>query len=140
MSVFAKDAPARTEPRLSTPAAEAVLSIIAAGMKITGDVETSGMIKIDGEIDGSITGARQVLLGRGGTVRGNVAAGEVVIAGNVDGSVSAMERLELQASAAITGDISTRSIIVVEGAKINGLVRMGDPAAMAAEPLRIARA
>lgn len=140
MAMFSKEPGARPEPRPTGAPVEAALSIIAAGMKITGDVDTSGVLKVDGEINGSITGARQVLLGRGGTVRGNVAGGEVVVGGHVEGSVSAAERLELQATATITGDIETRSIIVLEGARINGLVRMTDAAASRVQPLRIERA
>ena len=141
MAMFSKEVPnPRPETRTPTAPVEAALSIVSAGMKITGDVETSGVLKVDGEINGSITGARQVLLGRGGAVRGNVAAGEVVVGGHVDGSVAATERLELQQTAMITGDIETRSIIVLEGARINGFVRMTDAVAVRAEPLRIARA
>lgn len=105
---------------------EASLSIIAAGMRITGDVETTGTLKIDGRIDGSVTGARQLLLGRGGAIHGNVHAGEVVIGGVVDGAVTADERLELQGTAVVNGDIDTRSILVLEGARINGSVRMNE--------------
>jgi cytoskeletal protein CcmA (bactofilin family) len=139
MAMFSKDAQARGETRPPGTPVEAALSIIAAGMKVTGDVDTSGVIKVDGEINGSITGARQVLLGRGGVVRGNVAGGEVVIGGSVEGSVSAAERLELQSTASVKGDIDTRSIVVVEGARINGLVRMSDTAVPRTEPLRLAR-
>lgn len=138
MSMFGKDNPQRTESRSAS--AEAALSIISAGMRITGDVETPGVLKVDGEINGSITGARQVLLGVGGTVRGNVAGGEVVIGGAVEGSVAAADRLELQSTATVTGDIETKSIVVVEGARINGQVRMSSGSAARAEPLRIARA
>jgi cytoskeletal protein CcmA (bactofilin family) len=137
--MFNKDASQRPEPRQGGSAVEAVLSIVATGMTITGDVQTAGVLKVDGEIHGSITGARQVLLGRGGVVRGNVSAGEVVVGGTVDGSVSAQERLELQTSAVVSGDIETRSIVVIEGARINGTVRMSDAAASRQEPLRLAR-
>jgi cytoskeletal protein CcmA (bactofilin family) len=140
MAMFSKEGSAKPEARPASPPVEAALSIIASGMRITGDVETSGVVKVDGEITGSIIGARQVLLGRGGTVRGNIGAGEVVVGGTVEGSVVARERLELQASAAIDGDIETRSIVVVEGARINGRVRMTDAANHVVEPLRIARA
>jgi cytoskeletal protein CcmA (bactofilin family) len=44
----------------------------------------------------------------------------------VDGSISADERLELQGSAIVNGDIDTKSIVVLEGARINGTVRMKD--------------
>lgn len=103
---------------------EAALSILAAGLRITGDIETTGTLKIDGRIDGSIVGARQLMLGRNGVVHGNVQAGEVVIGGLVDGSIVANERLELQNSAVVNGDIDTKSIVVLEGARINGAVRM----------------
>jgi cytoskeletal protein CcmA (bactofilin family) len=105
-------------------AAEAALSIIASGMRITGDIETSGTLKIDGRVDGSVIGARQVMLGRNGAIKGNVHAGEVVLGGQVDGSIVADERLELQGSAVVNGDIETKSIVVLEGARINGAVRM----------------
>ena len=137
--MFNKEAGSRPDPRPAGAPVEAALSIVAAGMKITGDVDTSGVLKVDGEINGSITGARQVLLGRGGTVRGNVVAGEVVVGGHVEGAVSATERLELQVTATINGDIETRSIVVLEGARINGVVRMTDAGAARVEPLRIAR-
>lgn len=137
--MFSKEAPTRTESRAPGSAVEAVLSIVAPGMIITGDVQTAGVLKVDGEINGSIIGARQVLLGRSGVVRGNVSAGEVVVGGSVDGSVSAQDRLELQSTASITGDIDTRSIVVIEGARINGMVRMSDGVAARQEPLRLAR-
>ena len=141
MPMFNKEAPpARGETRAQQPA-EAALSIIASGMKIVGDIETSGVLKIDGQVNGSVTGARQVLLGRGGAVHGNVFADEVVLAGVVNGSVVAAGRLELQATASINGDIETRSIIVLEGARINGGVRMADALGAqrtSPEPLRIA--
>ena len=143
MTMFGKEerAPARPEPRNSS-VAEAPMSIISSGMKITGDLECAGVVKVDGRIDGSVTGARQVLLGRGGAVHGNVIADEVVIGGVVDGAILAAERLELQGTAVVNGDIETKSIIVLEGARINGVVRMSDSSAMSRsgrpEPLRIA--
>jgi cytoskeletal protein CcmA (bactofilin family) len=106
--------------------AEASLSIIAAGMRITGDIETTGTLKIDGRIEGSVAGARQLMLGRSGAIHGNVHAGEVVIGGAVHGAITADERLELQGSAVVDGDIETKSIVVLEGARINGAVRMQD--------------
>jgi len=123
--MFGKDGAPRTEARAAN-SAEAVLSIISGGMKIVGDIESNGIVKVDGTIEGSVTGARQVLLGRGGAIRGNVIAGEAVIAGIVNGSIVVTDRLELQSSAVINGDIETKSIVVLEGARINGTVRMSD--------------
>jgi cytoskeletal protein CcmA (bactofilin family) len=142
MTIFGKDAGAQRTERRDTPLAEAPMSIISSGMRITGDLECAGVVKVDGRVDGSVTGARQVLLGRGGAVHGNVIADEVVVGGVVDGGIHAAERLELQGTAVVNGDIETKSIVVLEGAKINGVVRMSDAVATSRpgrpEPLRIA--
>ena len=46
------------DPARAIPAqAEAVLSIIAAGMHVVGDIDGPGLIKVEGRVDGSITGA-----------------------------------------------------------------------------------
>lgn len=121
MALLRKDSD-KVDARGGAP--EAALSIFAAGMRIIGDVETNGTIKIDGRIEGSVLGARQVMLGHHGAIHGNLHAGEVVIGGLVDGAIVANERLELQASAVVNGDIETKSIVVLEGARINGAVRM----------------
>jgi cytoskeletal protein CcmA (bactofilin family) len=105
---------------------DAVLSIIAAGMHFVGDLEGPGLIKIDGRIEGSISGARQIIVGREGAVRGNVHATEVILAGTVDGTVIGSERVELQGTATLNGDLHTRLIVVNEGARINGTVRMSE--------------
>lgn len=114
-------------PRVEPPNNyEGTVSVIGAGLKITGDVESSGVIKVEGTVEGNIRGARQLFLGKGGTIRGDLHASEIVLAGTVVGTVSATDRCEIQGSSAVHGDIYTKSIVVLEGAVINGTVRMGD--------------
>lgn len=103
---------------------ENTLSIISVGTTVTGDIESAGVLKIEGRVDGSVRRARQVMLAKEGSIHGDVTANEVVVGGLIDGSVVAAERLELQSSAVVNGDISTRSIVVMEGARINGGVKM----------------
>jgi len=125
MAMFNKESPEKPEPKSGAPA-EAALSIIAFGMKVLGDIETSGVIKIEGMIEGTIRGARQVLVGRQGEIKGDVHAREVVVGGKVDGTITASERVEIQGTSAVNGDIYTKSIIVLEGGRINGSVRMDE--------------
>jgi cytoskeletal protein CcmA (bactofilin family) len=126
MSIFNKPVPERPPTRLDPAPAEAGPSVIASGMKVTGDVETNGVVKVEGTVEGSIRGARQLLLGRTGAVHGDIQAQEVVIAGRIVGTVTATERVEVQSTSNIEGDIHTRTIVVLEGGVINGSVRMGD--------------
>jgi cytoskeletal protein CcmA (bactofilin family) len=102
------------------------LSIIAAGTTIAGNIETEGVIKIEGRVEGSIRAARQVLVGRQGEVQGDIHTREAVIGGKVQGTIVATERLEVQGTSVIVGDIDTRAIAVIEGGKINGTVRISD--------------
>ena len=76
MAMFAKDGKAPVEARAA--ASDALLTIIAAGVHLVGDLEGPGLIKIDGSVEGSISGPRQVILGRDANVQGNVHAAEVV--------------------------------------------------------------
>ena len=125
MAIFAKDGSERSDRRpSSTAAGDTPLSIIAAGMVVTGDLESNGVIKVEGRIEGSIRNARQVLLGRQGEIKGDIHAYEAVIGGKVEGLVQTIDRVEVQGTATITGDINTKTIIVLEGAHINGQVRM----------------
>jgi cytoskeletal protein CcmA (bactofilin family) len=93
-------------------------------MKIVGDVETSGILKIEGTVQGSIRGARQVQVGRTGVIQGDVQAEEIILGGKVVGTVTATERVEIQNNSTIEGDVHTRSIVVFEGGLLNGNVRM----------------
>jgi cytoskeletal protein CcmA (bactofilin family) len=127
MAMFTKDSPEKPEAK-GAATAEAALSIIAFGMKVLGDIETSGVVKIEGSVEGTIRGARQVLVGRQGEVKGDVHAREVVVGGKIDGTITASERVEIQGTSAVNGDIYTKSIIVLEGGRINGSVRMDDGA------------
>ena len=110
---------------------ETAMSVIAQGMRIVGDIECAGVLKIEGVVEGTIRGPRQLLLGRQGEVKGDVHAREVVLGGRVQGTVIADERIEIQGTALVTGDVHTKSIVVLEGGKINGAVRMDDNVAAA---------
>ncbi|MDH4045993.1 MAG: polymer-forming cytoskeletal protein [Gemmatimonadota bacterium] len=123
MAIFGKDdAPGRGTTR--SGGNETTLSIISAGTTVTGDIECGGVLKVEGQILGGVLRARQVMLAKEGTIRGDVTAHEVVVGGVIDGGVTAAERLELQTTAVVNGDIVTKSIVVMEGARINGGVKM----------------
>jgi cytoskeletal protein CcmA (bactofilin family) len=128
MAIFTKPTTEKVPMRTDSPPPEAGLSVIAAGMKIVGDVESTGVVKIEGMVEGAIRGARQLILGRQGTVHGDIRAHEVVIGGVVVGTIVADERVEIQGTSSVQGDIHTKTIVVLEGGVINGAVRMGEDA------------
>lgn len=131
MGMFSKPSAAAGAMKGGSAHGEGSLSIIAAGLTITGDLETDGVVKIEGKVEGAIRAGRQVLIGRQGEVRGDITTREAVIGGAVFGTITASERLEVQATSTVTGDIHTKAIAVIEGGKINGMVRIADAGAPA---------
>ncbi len=125
MAIFGKD-DAGTTKGARPSSGETTLSIVSAGTTITGDVECSGILKVEGRIDGSVKRARQVMVAKEAAIHGDVVAQEVVVGGLIDGNVTAGDRLELQTTAVVNGEITTKSIIVMEGARINGGVKMSE--------------
>jgi len=128
MAIFNKPAPDRPATRLDAAPSDSSMSVIGNGMRVIGDIESSGVIKVEGSIEGSVRGARQLLLGRSGTIHGDIYAVDAVLGGAVVGTVIASERVEIQGTSSVEGDIHTKSMVVFEGGMINGAVRMGDQA------------
>ena len=110
-------------------APEAVISIIGPGMKIVGNCETDGTIRVEGTVEGAVHAGKAVVIGKQGIVRGDVFTQDAVISGRVEGKVVAASRLELQATCHIEGEIETRRMQLEEGAVLNGSVQMGEQAA-----------
>lgn len=127
MSIFNKAPGDRPTSRAEAgPAPEGAMSVIGAGMRIVGDVESTGVIKVEGVVEGAVRTTRQLLLGRSGEIHGDITAADAVLGGKVVGTVNTSERVEIQGTAAVEGDIHTRSIVVLEGGTINGAVHMGE--------------
>jgi cytoskeletal protein CcmA (bactofilin family) len=115
-------------------ARESVISIIGPGMKVVGDCETEGTLRIEGTVEGSVRAGKAVVIGKDGVVEGDIATQDAVIGGRVSGIVIAESRLELQATCVIDGEIRARRIKLDEGGKVNGKVQTGEvtmPAARA---------
>jgi cytoskeletal protein CcmA (bactofilin family) len=124
MGFFEKPAPPATGERRRPRDPQGGLSIVAKDMSIAGDLHAEGVIRIEGRVVGNVQAGDQVLLAEGGVVEGDVSAREVVIGGQVHGGVSGQERVELQASGLVQGDIATRRLLIQEGGRVNGSVRM----------------
>lgn len=106
-------------------------SIIASDMTVIGDLETEGVVRVEGRVKGAVRVGAQVLVAAGAVIEGDLHTQEAVIAGQVSGGIHATERVELQATAVVAGDILTPRISIVEGAKVSGEVKMDVSAASA---------
>jgi cytoskeletal protein CcmA (bactofilin family) len=108
------------------PANEGVISIIGAGMRVVGNCDTEGTIRVEGTVEGTIRAGKAVVIGKDGRVVGDVYTQDAIIGGAVTGTVVAESRLELQATCVIEGEIHARRIKLDEGGRVNGEIRTGE--------------
>lgn len=100
------------------------VSIVAAGMRITGTLETEGFLRVEGKVEGDLRAAGQVLVSPGGLVEGDIHSRQAIVAGEVRGQIIAGESVDLKSGCMVVGDITTPRITVEEGGAVNGQLKM----------------
>jgi cytoskeletal protein CcmA (bactofilin family) len=117
---------------------EQVISIIGPGMRILGDCDTEGAVRIEGVVQGNIRAGKAVVVGKDGTVEGDIFTQDAVISGTVKGTLRAESRLEIQSTSQITGEVLAGRMQLEEGAMLNGSVHLGKGvAAEAPSPIEL---
>lgn len=81
-------------------------------------VQVNGVLKGDALVEAS------VVVGQGGQVQGNISAAFVLVAGTIAGNVEASEQLHVTKTAVINGDVACASMIIDDGAVLNGTCKM----------------
>lgn len=122
------ETPMAKDKQNGSAVAEGAISIVGPGMRVVGNLETDGTVRIEGAVEGSVQAGKAVVVGKDGVVDGDVRTQDAVIAGRVVGTVVAESRLELQATSRIEGEVFARKLQLEEGAVLNGSVQMGDGA------------
>jgi len=97
------------------------VSVISKALKITGQLESTEDIQIEGEVDGDVR-ANSVSVGPNAKVKGTVRGEQVNIAGSVDGKIEA-KKVVLARTARMSGDVIHQDITIESGAFIDGHCR-----------------
>ncbi len=99
-------------------------SVVSAECYFQGTLSVQGSLRVDGKLEGSVDNARQVIVGEGGKIIGDVTGQTVVCGGDIEGNVCA-EMVEVLAKASVKGDIRAQKMIVEEGGRIEGMCKIG---------------
>jgi cytoskeletal protein CcmA (bactofilin family) len=99
-------------------------SVIGADLVITGSLQSSGEVTIEGEIQGDIQ-CGTLVVGEQARVQGNVVADDIVIRGRVEGTVRG-NRVALQSTSHVEGDVYHRMLAIEQGAFFEGKSRRSD--------------
>ncbi len=93
-------------------------TIIARDLTINGEINGAGLIEIEGNIKGKISG-NSVILRENGVIEGEVFAESLSIRGNFQGKIKA-KNINISSKAKVGGEIEYETLSVEDGACIDG--------------------
>jgi len=99
-------------------------TIVGPGTSVSGDIESRGFTRVDGNVLGDIKASGRVVIGERARMKSNVSGTFITVGGVVFGNVLASERLIILSTGLVMGDIITRRIEADEGCLIHGRVRV----------------
>ncbi len=111
------------------------LNMISEGTKLKGTINSQNDIRIAGQIDGEIVSKGKLIITSSGKLHGDAKVADADIAGTIEGTIRVTGKLNLRQTAIVNGDIFTKTLIVEEGAQINGACNMGEEEKMASKTI-----
>lgn len=112
-----------TQANESSPATST--TIIGAGTIITGNMECTGDIRIDGTLKGNLQANAKIIVGASGLVDGDINGKQADVMGKVVGVIKVSEMLYLHEKGAVHGDIYAAQLKIDPSASFNGQSHMG---------------
>lgn len=103
-------------------------TVVGPSVKIQGELNSEGNIKIEGEVAGKVQTSQSVFVMPGAKIAADVLAGNAVVGGEVRGNIKVSGHLILQSTSRISGDISCQILRVEDGAQFSGKCSMGTQA------------
>lgn len=121
--MFSKSNPSPKE-EMSIPSSavsSSTFSVIGADVTVSGDIDATVDLHIDGKVEGDI---RCAILIQGGNsvIKGSISAEQARIAGTVEGAIIAKE-LIVEASAQVQGDVTYEKLSIAPGGHVEGNFR-----------------
>lgn len=117
-------APEPPSHRPSWQTADATTSIIASNAYWNGTLQSEGSLHIHGRAEGELFAVNDLFIAEGAKVDAEIIAENVVVAGVVRGRIEARTRLEVLAEGHVAGDIKAKKLVIHEGARLAGQLRM----------------
>ncbi|HOO98897.1 MAG TPA: polymer-forming cytoskeletal protein [Bacteroidales bacterium] len=102
------------------------INLINTGTEITGDVKSTGDIRIDGTLTGNLNTKGKIVIGPSGRINGEVTCKNSEVSGTVEGKLIVTQLLILKASSKIFGDIVTSKLSIEPGAIFSGNCKMSE--------------
>lgn len=97
---------------------------IAQGTTLTGNINSEGSFRVEGEVNGNLDIKGKVVIGETGQINGEVICENADIEGSFEGKLKVKVCLTLKSTAKISGDVITDQLVVDAGASFNATCQM----------------
>lgn len=101
-----------------------VTNHIGVGTQVEGNIISTGDIRIDGQLKGNLETKGKLVLGKTGSVEGEIKCKNSVVEGKIQGKIFVAELLSLKATSKIYGDITTNKLAIEPEAQFTGNCNM----------------
>jgi cytoskeletal protein CcmA (bactofilin family) len=117
--------PSSTLPDLS--------SVVSTGSSWQGSLKVEGSVRVEGKLSGEVDAGELVFVAETAEVDAELRAATVVIAGRFKGKVQSRERLEIMPTGKVSAELTTKSLVVHDGAFVEGQVHMSEKSDLSKE-------
>lgn len=120
-----KAAPPPPAPSAPAPGTSQKVAMVGEGISITGDVNASTNLKVEGRIEGrAVTSSQDVEVSETGIVKASITARVVRISGAVAGDITGSEKVMIAKSGRVQGNIVAPRVQLDDGALFRGSIDM----------------
>ncbi|MCE1228404.1 MAG: polymer-forming cytoskeletal protein [Firmicutes bacterium] len=113
----------------SAASIDPIHTLLGKGTFFQGDVHLGlNSLRIEGTVEGTLTGEGEITVAPGGLVKGTVHAKHLIVSGRIEGVVKVQQCLEIHGTGWVEGEIETGVLVVDEGGTLLGhCVRRSSP-------------
>ena len=108
-------------------------TIIGPGTQVEGTINVHGGVRIDGKFTGTLKVEGLLVVGKSGSLEGEIFVKNAAIAGKVKGKTMIEEKVELQSGAKFDGELTCKGLVIEEGVIFDGSCTMSKKEAPAVE-------
>lgn len=109
--------------RITSPGSRELGAFFGKGIHFKGVLKFQGTLRIDGFFEGEIEGGT-LIVGADGVIHSDISVSDIVVYGEIRGNVIADKRIDIDASGKVHGNIQAPSIVIEDGAVLEGQCRM----------------
>jgi len=102
------------------------INSFANGTEITGEIKSSGDIRIDGKLKGNINIKGRLVIGNTGVVDGEINCSNCDVSGKIVGKVNITELFTLKSTAIVEGEVTTKKLAIEPGAIFTVTCKMNE--------------